>query len=120
MPLSVLLSFSCILTFSFFFCRKPDRNVCAKEFILMRECNRPGGPQLLLTKDEFGKLRYEVPAERLSQFNLLSSDVGPAEAPARDRKLMQQTIEEMKEQFKAKAFDFVPYKWESFRSNPGK
>ena len=86
----------------------------------MRECNRPDGPQLLLTKDELGRPRYEVPPERLSQFNLLSADVGPAEAPKRSRKLMQQTIDDMKNIFNTKAFDFVPYKWESFRSNPGK
>lgn len=100
--------------------RKPDRNVCAKEFILMRECNRPGGPQLLITNEGRGAPRYEINPSHLPLFNSISADLGPAEAPKRDRKRMQSLIQEMKKEFNAKAFDFVPYKFESFRPNPGK
>ncbi|KAL8425732.1 hypothetical protein Efla_003110 [Eimeria flavescens] len=100
--------------------RKPDTTVCAKEFVLMRECNRPGGPQLLLTADAQGKPRYEVQPHLLKQFSSISPDLGPSEAPPRSSKLMQQTIDELKQQTSAEAFDFVPYTWESLRGNPGK
>lgn len=100
--------------------RKPDATACAKEFVLMRECNRPGGPQLLLTADAQGKPRYEVQPHRIKQFAVISPDLGPAEAPARSSALMQQSIEQLKQQSSARAFDFVPYTWESLRSNPGK
>ncbi|KAL8454268.1 hypothetical protein Emed_000377 [Eimeria media] len=100
--------------------RKPDTSVCAKEFVLMRECNRPGGPQLLLTSDAQGKPRYEVQPQLLKQFSAISPDLGPSEAPARSPALMQQTIDQLKQQTSAKAFDFVPYTWESLRPNPGK
>ncbi|CDJ41393.1 hypothetical protein, conserved [Eimeria tenella] len=100
--------------------RKPDRSVCAKEFVLMRECNRPGGPQLLITSEGSGAPRYEIHPNHLHLFNSISADLGPAEAPKRDRKRMQSLIQEMKKEFNAKAFDFVPYKFESFRPNPGK
>lgn len=90
----------------------------------MRECNRPGGPHLLLTTDAAGARRYEINTNKnkniLKQFNLISADVGPADAPKRNDKMMQKTIDEMKKEMNAKAFDFVPYKWESLRSNPGK
>lgn len=100
--------------------RKPDASVCSKEFILMRECNRPGGPHLLLTTDAQGKRRYEVQPQLIKQYTAISPDVGPAEAPDRSNPLMQQTINQLKQQANAKAFDFVPYSWESLRSNPGK
>lgn len=86
----------------------------------MRECNRPGGPQLLLTVDAQGEPRYEVQPHLVKQFATISPDVGPAEAPARSGVLMQQTIDQLKQQMNAKAFDFIPYRWESLRSNPGK
>lgn len=86
----------------------------------MRECNRPGGPQLLLTADAQGEPRYEVQPHLVKYFATISPDVGPAEAPARSRALMQDTIDQLKQEMNAKAFDFVPYKWESLRSNPGK
>lgn len=100
--------------------RKPDATVCAKEFVQMRECNRPGGPQLLLTTDAEGKPRYEVQPHVIKQFATISPDVGPAEAPSRDSQLMQQTIDQLKQQTNAKAFDFTPYTWESLRPHPGK
>lgn len=86
----------------------------------MRECNRPGGPHLLLTTDAQGKRRYEVQPHLIKQYTAISPDVGPAEAPDRSNALMQQTINQLKQQANAKAFDFVPYSWESLRSNPGK
>ena len=86
----------------------------------MRECNRPGGPHLLLASDVQGKPRYELQPNLMKQFTAISPDVGPAEAPARSKSLMEQTINELKQQTHAKAFDFVPYTWESLRSNPGK
>ncbi|OEH78217.1 uncharacterized protein LOC34621484 [Cyclospora cayetanensis] len=100
--------------------RRPDASVCSKEFLLMRECNRPGGPHLLLTTDAQGAPRYEVQPQLIKQFTALSPDVGPAEAPVRSKPLMQQTIDQLKQQANAKAFDFVPYAWESLRSSPGK
>lgn len=86
----------------------------------MRECNRPGGPQLLLTTDAQGTPRYEVQPHLMKQFASISPDLGPAEAPSRSSDLMQQTIDQLKHEGDAKAFDFVPYTWESLRSNPGK
>lgn len=99
--------------------RKPDASVCAKEFVKMRECSRPQGPKLMLATDASGALRYEVPPNKLPAFNSVSTDLGPAEAPVRSAQTLRESLENLKNNTGASAFDFRAYTWESLRSNPG-
>lgn len=46
--------------------RSPDRDLCSKPFIQMRECNRPRGPQILVQDGNY----VAAPAFAQSHFNL--------------------------------------------------
>uniref|UniRef100_A0A3B0MPV8 IMS import disulfide relay-system CHCH-CHCH-like Cx9C domain-containing protein n=1 Tax=Theileria annulata TaxID=5874 RepID=A0A3B0MPV8_THEAN len=72
--------------------KKPDANGCANEFLLFRECNRPGGPEILV-KDEM----YKVNLKHLDKYNLSSNVICPVNPPKRSMKNISKLLEQMKQ-----------------------
>lgn len=88
--------------------RSPDPTVCAKEFFLFRECNRPDGRHMTI---EDGN--YVILKEHLDKYNVSDSVISPVEAPVRDSAKTKKFIEKMKialhlENLKE---NFTAYKW---------
>ncbi|CEM38166.1 unnamed protein product [Vitrella brassicaformis CCMP3155] len=70
---------------------RPGPDVCAKEFILMRECNRPGGPEILLQGDSMVVSKDKQPY-------YVSSDLGSISPPPRlNVKGMQDKCDEIRQ-----------------------
>lgn len=88
--------------------RSPDPTVCAKEFFLFRECNRPDGPHM---KIEDGN--YVVLKEHMDKYNIYDPVIAPIEAPKRDSNETSKFLDKMKATLHLKNFKekFVAYKW---------
>eukprot|EP00920_Eleutheroschizon_duboscqi_P019389 GHVT01045943.1.p2 GENE.GHVT01045943.1~~GHVT01045943.1.p2 ORF type:complete len:124 (+),score=11.26 GHVT01045943.1:1201-1572(+) len=96
--------------------RHPGADVCAKEFVEMRECHRPGGPELVVRDNQ-----YQIVPEHLDKYRLNSVEVCEATAPPRSRQRLEATATAMREALSLDNFkeNVTPYKWESLRGNPG-
>lgn len=83
----------------------------------MRECHRPSGPHIVVSSSP--SPHYELRPEVKHLYNVSSTDLGPAVAPARDVKKLKEVADNLRADLNLPGYGFVPYKWESLRPNPG-
>ncbi|BAM40255.1 uncharacterized protein TOT_020000516 [Theileria orientalis strain Shintoku] len=85
--------------------RNPDTNGCAKQFVTFRECNRPGGPEIII-KDNM----YSVSPKHLDKYNLNSEVICPVKPPNRSCTVAKKVLDRMREACGFKNFEekFTP------------
>ncbi|ORM41745.1 Ubiquitin fusion degradation protein 1 -like protein [Babesia sp. Xinjiang] len=70
---------------------EPDSTGCAKEFITFRECNRPGGPEIMI-KDNM----YTINRDHLQKYNVTSDVVAPVTAPWREGRAISRALDRLR------------------------